>query len=73
MNDVTPPKGEIGWVCYYDVNGKPVFILTSKPIRDCFYLYEVLSDGKLHRLGRAKTPPELEEKYNVEERMRKYK
>ena len=70
MKDVTPPKGEIAWVGYYNTNGEPVCILTSKPARDYYFLYEVLPDGRLNKLGKAKTPPELEKKFGVYERMR---
>ena len=54
MKDVTPPKGEISWVGYYNTDGEPVCILTSKPARDYYFLYEVLPDGKLNKLGKAK-------------------
>lgn len=64
------PKGEIAWVGYYNKEGAPLFILTSKPSRDFYFLYEVNKDGTLKKLGRAKEPPELEEKYKVHERMR---
>lgn len=71
MKDVTPPKGEIAWVGYYHTDGEPVCILTSKPARDYYFLYEVLPDGKLNKLGTAKTPPELEKKFGIYERMRR--
>lgn len=70
MKDVLPPKGEIAWVGYYNADGEPVCILTSKPARDYYFLYEVLQDGRLNKLGKAKTPPELEKKFNVYGRMR---
>lgn len=65
MRDATPPKGEIAWVGYYNTDGEQVFILTSKPARDYYSLYEVLPDGKLNKLGKAKTPTELEKKFCV--------
>lgn len=70
MKNVTAPSGEIAWVGYYNTDGDVVCILTSKPARDFYFLYEVLPDGKLKKLGRAKEPPDLEEKFNVYERMR---
>ena len=45
------------------------YILTSKNTRDYYYLYEVLEDGKIKKLGKAKDPPELEEKYCVMQRL----
>lgn len=57
------PKGETVWVTYHRPDGSPSFFITSKPARDCYYLYGVSPDGTLSKLGRAKTPVELEEKY----------
>lgn len=69
MPEIKYPKGEIVWVNYANKNGKIIFILTSKPSREYYFLYEVLEDGSLNKLGKAKEPPELEEKYCVKERM----
>ena len=69
MPEIKYPKGEIVWVNYANKNGKIIFILTSKPSREYYFLYEVLEDGSLNKLGKAKEPPELEEKYHVKERM----
>lgn len=63
------PRGEIVWVNYANRNGDILFILTSKPTRDYYYLYEVLVDGKLKKLGKSKEPPELENKYNVKQKI----
>lgn len=57
------PSGEIVWVRYCN-SGDPQFIITSKPSRDYYYLYQVVEDG-IKKLGRAKTPPELEKKFRV--------
>lgn len=63
------PKGERGWVSYYDPAGGLLFILTSKENdRSWYFLYKI-EDGKMKKLGRARTPPELEEKYGVIEAM----
>ena len=59
------PKGETVWVTYHRSDGSPSFFITSKPARDYYYLYEVSPDGTVKKLGRAKTPVELEEKYNI--------
>lgn len=64
------PKGEIVWVRYCDAKGVPVFVLTSKELRDCYYLYEANEDGSLKKLGKARTPPELESKFAVNEKLR---
>ena len=61
------PKGERGWTCYYDKSGECIFLLTSKEKnRDFYYLYEV-SGGSLKKLGKARTPPELERQFKVDE------
>lgn len=59
------PKNEKLWVTYFDENNKPIFIITSKPSRDYYYLYEVLCDGEIKKLGKATTPPELESKFGI--------
>lgn len=64
-----PPRGEIGWVGYYGPGEVLRFMITSKESREWYYLYEV-KDGKLVKLGRAKEPPELIEKFKVYEKMR---
>ena len=62
------PKGEIVWVGYHMADGTLRFFLTSKPSRDYYYLYEVTDDGSYKKLGKSKSPPDLEEKYNVLEK-----
>ena len=69
MNEIKLPKDETLWVSYRKTDGTAVAILTSKPARDCYYLYEVMADSTLKRLGKAKTPTELEEKFNIKARM----
>lgn len=69
MKEIVPPRGEIAWVGYYNADGNPVCVLTSKPARDYYFLYEILPDGKLNKLGRAKSPVELEQKFEVNKRM----
>lgn len=65
---MTYPKGEQVWVSYYNSAHELLFVLTSKPTRDFYYLYEV-KDGRLNKLGKAKSPTELEEKFKVCEQM----
>ncbi len=60
-----PPKGERGWVRYYNVAGNESFLLTSKESnRDFYYLYKI-ADGVLKKVGRAKSPLELVEKHGI--------
>lgn len=64
------PKGEKAWVRYCNSCGETMFVLTSKPARDFYFLYEVKPDGSLVKLGKACSPTELEEKFKVRSRMR---
>lgn len=58
------PKGEIAWVGYYDRSDNLRYIVTSKPSRDYYFLYE-LKNGEWIKLGKAKEPPALIEKFHV--------
>lgn len=60
------PKDEIVWCSYYSKSGDMKFIMTSKPQRDFYFLYEIEGDNTLRKLGRAKTPKELEKKHKVD-------
>lgn len=62
MADFKIPKGEILWVRHCDKHGAVTHVITSNQSRDVYYMYTV-SDGKMTKLGRAKTPIELEKKY----------
>lgn len=66
---MTYPRGERVWTSYYNSSHELLFIVTSKPTRDFYFLYEVV-DGAFKKLGKAKSPLELEEKFKVHERMR---
>lgn len=58
------PRNEHVWVGYYKGDDL-MFILTSKQNdRTWFFLYQLV-DGEFKKLGKAHTPPELEEKYGV--------
>lgn len=63
------PSGEVLWVSYVK-NGTTVFIITSKPQREYYFLYEVCDDNTLKKLGKSRTPTELENKYNVFEKLK---
>ena len=45
------------------------FILTSKESREFYFLYELV-DGEFKKLGKARTPKELEDKFEVSKKMR---
>ncbi len=67
-NGFVCPKGERAWVGYYTQKHELKFVITSKEARDFYFLYEFV-DGKLKRLGKARSPKELEEKFDVEKRI----
>lgn len=58
------PKNEHVWVTYFDAEGNPRFIITSKPLRDQYFLYGVTESG-LKKLGKSTSPEELAETYSV--------
>ncbi len=62
------PKGENVRATYYDKNGNPLFLSTTKPTTGYFFLYEFAGDG-LVRLGKGQSPIKLEEEFNVKKRM----
>lgn len=67
---MTYPKGETVWVRYVDRNQNTLFVLTSKETsRDFYFLYELVGDT-FKKLGKARSPTELEEKFQVHERLR---
>lgn len=55
------PNNEILWVTYC-VDGTMRWVVTSKQARDYYFLYKV-GAKVLEKIGRAKSPDELEEKY----------
>lgn len=67
-SDLVYPKGERVWVGYYTKGHNLLFIMTSKEPRDFYYLYELI-DGNFQKLGRAKSPQELEEKFEIDKRL----
>lgn len=65
------PKGEHVWVGYYTEKHELMFIVTTKEsTRDFYYLYEFV-DGKFKKLGKSRSPRELEEKFEVDKKMLK--
>ncbi len=63
------PAAERAWTDYFDQKGRKRFVLTSTQTRDWYFLYEI-KDGGFVRLGKERTPSKLEERFQVEERMR---
>lgn len=69
MSNLKYPKGERVWVGYYNVQHELLFIMTSKETsRDYYFLYELV-DGTFRKLGKARSPKELEAKFDVEKKM----
>ena len=62
------PRGEDICVTHFSRDNIPLFLITSKPITGCFYIYE-FSGGTLVKLGKGQSPLELEEKFKVRKRM----
>lgn len=63
--DIKIPKGEIAWERIQTKSGS-VYLVTSKPARDFYYLY-LVDDGKLKKIGKAATPAGLRKYYEEEE------
>ena len=64
------PSKERVWWLYRNTKGENLFLMTSKKnSRDYYYLYKVLPDDSLEKLGRAKIPTELEDRFAVIEKM----
>lgn len=55
------PPSEILWMTVSSKSGE-VFYITSKQNRDTYYIYKQLTDG-VSRLGKGKSPDELEKKW----------
>lgn len=69
MSNLKYPKGERVWVGYYNAQHELLFIMTSKETsRDYYFLYELV-DGTFRKLGKARSPKELEAKFDVEKKM----
>lgn len=63
------PRGERVWTSYYTSSGQLAFILTAKPQRDGYNLYELVND-EFKKLGHSKSPFELEDKFGVLTKLR---
>lgn len=56
------PKTETIWVTYRAGDGKTYYTTAKTLNRDYYYLYKLV-DGKAQKLGKARNPIELEEKF----------
>lgn len=69
MSSLRYPKGERVWVGYYNAQHELLFIMTSKETsRDYYFLYELV-DGSFRKLGKSRSPKELEARFDVEKKM----
>lgn len=68
MLKIKYPKDERVWVSYRSSDGELKYIITSKQIRDCYFLYELV-DGAFKKLGKAKTPILLENKFKFKDKL----
>lgn len=62
MSDLKYPRGETVWVRHYDDKENLLFIITSKPTRDFYILYEV-KNNTFVKFGKSKNPGELASKF----------
>lgn len=63
LGSPTLPTGGIVWVSHYDKEHDLRYIITSKPVRDSYSLYE-LKEGRFVRWGRGQDPQKLAERYD---------
>lgn len=67
--EIKCPKEDILWMAYFNYKGEIIYIITSKPSRDVYFLYEVFDDGMCKKVGKACTPDELEKKFDIKSRL----
>lgn len=60
------PKDERVWVSYCAPGGAVRYLITSRPARDRYFLWEKTEGGYI-RLGKADSPGELAETYSLPE------
>lgn len=71
MEQIKYPKGERIWVGYYDPQKNLRYIMTSKENnRDHYFLYELVN-SQFVKLGKARSPKELEDKFKLSESCRR--
>jgi hypothetical protein len=54
------PKGESIWVSYLSDSDEVTYIITSKIMRDAYWLYSVDNNGNLEKLKQSQNAGELE-------------
>ena len=57
------PKNEVLWCTYNDTKGAAHHIVTSNLTRDMYFMYEVVDSEPTKKIGKARTPTELEDKF----------
>lgn len=68
MSSPKYPRGERVWMSFFSANHDLKFIITSKESsREYYFLYELL-DGSFKKIGKARSPKDLEEKFEVRKR-----
>lgn len=72
MQELSIPKNEILWTTYHDHTNQMHFFVTSTKDRAFYLLYEVDENGRAKKLGKAISPLELEERYNVWGKIKEY-
>ena len=69
MLGIKIPKGEKVWVSYLTSDKRLKYIITSKLSKDYYYLYEISDSGEIKKLGRAKSPNDLESTFQVKQKI----
>lgn len=68
MDKIKYPKDETVWCCYSTRGGQIRFVVTSKSFdRSAYFLYEVQQDNTCKKLGKSKSPVDLEKKFKIVE------
>ena len=61
-------KNEIEWTEYRNLSGEVIGVITSNQSCSVFFFYEFDSND-FKKIGRGSSPPELEHKFKLKERM----
>ena len=68
MKSVKYPTGETVWVQYHDEEGNLKFVITSRPLRDQYFLYELQNENFVC-IGKAENPTEMEVEFQLKEKL----
>lgn len=66
MEQIKYPNGERVWVEYYSSNCLRYIMTSKENNRDVYFLYEFV-EGQFRKLGKAKSPDILEEKFGLQD------